>query len=55
LIQRIFIKPGGGIGYTEPVKANVIETYEMQGLHVGQALIHFAGEDAFIKQFPLYK
>ncbi|MBR1912463.1 MAG: type IV secretion system DNA-binding domain-containing protein [Treponema sp.] len=33
LVQRIFIKPGGGIGYTEPVSANTIETHEIQTLY----------------------
>lgn len=55
LIQRIYIRPGGGLGYTEPVKANVVETIEMQRLDIGQAVVHFSSENAFIKRFPLYK
>lgn len=55
LVQRIFIRPGGGIGYTEPTEINTVEMHEMQRLGIGQAIVHFSGENAFIKKFPLYE
>ena len=55
IIQRIFTKPGGGIGYTEPVEVNSIDVRDFQNLEVGQAVVHFSGKKAFIKKFPIYE
>jgi hypothetical protein len=54
-VQRMYIKPGGGIGYTSSIQVDTVEIQRLQQLKVGQALVHFSGEQAFIKKFPIYK
>ena len=55
LVQRVYTRAGGGIGYTEPSVVHSVEAYDLLTLSQGQAVVALEGEKPFILQFPLYK
>lgn len=55
LIQRVYTRPGGGKGITEPVLANVIESYDFNSFDHGDAIIKILGDAPYKAHFPLYK
>ncbi|MBR4026475.1 MAG: type IV secretion system DNA-binding domain-containing protein [Lachnospiraceae bacterium] len=54
LVSRKFIRAGGGVGFTEPVKVQTIESYEFAELTTGDAIVSFEGSRAFKIHFPRY-
>lgn len=54
-IQKRYTRAGGGIGWMEPIKAEIVERYEFNNLERGEAIVHLVDKDPFKIHFPLYE